>query len=66
MTTLPAAHDARLTYRVDEASKVSGLSRSTIFEHIRTGRVGSVKVGGRRLIPATALRRLLKLEPTDG
>jgi hypothetical protein len=41
MTSLPAAHDARLTYRVDEASKVSGLSRSTIFEHIRTGRVGS-------------------------
>jgi excisionase family DNA binding protein len=65
MANFPVAHDARWTYRVDEAARISGLSRSTLFLHIKTGKVGSVKVGGRRLIPATALRRFLKLEP-DG
>lgn len=48
-----------LAYRVSDAALVSGLSRSTLFELIADGRLASIKVCGRRLIPAYALRELL-------
>jgi excisionase family DNA binding protein len=40
---------------VDEAVESSGISRSVMFELIRAGEIVSVKVGRRRIIPATAL-----------
>jgi excisionase family DNA binding protein len=42
-------------YRVDEAARALRLSRSVIYELIRSGQLRSVKQGTRRLIPVSAL-----------
>jgi excisionase family DNA binding protein len=45
----------RLLYRQEEAAKVLGLGRTTVFELIRSGELRSVKIGHLRRISATAL-----------
>ncbi len=42
-------------YRVDEAAEALRLSRSVIYELIRSGRLRTVKQGSRRLVPVAAL-----------
>jgi excisionase family DNA binding protein len=42
-------------YRVDEAAEALRISRSVIYELIRSGRLRTVKVGRRRLVPVQAL-----------
>jgi excisionase family DNA binding protein len=42
-------------YTVDEAADALRLSRSAIYELIRSGRLRSVKSGRRRLVPVAAL-----------
>ena len=44
-----------LLYRVDEAAAALRLSRSSVYELIRSGQLRSVKQGRRRLVPVTAL-----------
>jgi excisionase family DNA binding protein len=51
---------AVLAYRVNDAAKVAGLSRSTLYELMAANKLRSVMVGGRRLIPADALRALIQ------
>ena len=41
---------------VEEAGRVLGVSRSTVWRLIRRGDLPSVRRGGRRLVPATAAR----------
>jgi excisionase family DNA binding protein len=48
-------------YSVRAASEQSDLSRSTLYNFIKDGRLKTVKVGGRRLIPDSALRDLLQI-----
>jgi excisionase family DNA binding protein len=45
-------HEAplRLTLNVEEAARIIGISRRTMYELIRTGELCSVKIGSRRLI----------------
>lgn len=50
-----------VVYRVDEAAVALRLSRSAIYELIRSGRLRSVKEGRRRLIPVEALEEYLAL-----
>jgi predicted site-specific integrase-resolvase len=46
-----------------DASEISRLSRSTLYEHIRHGRLKkSRRVGGRRLILDADLRKFLEIE----
>ncbi len=40
----------KLAYRVDEAVKASGLGRSFLYEHMASGDLPSIRIGGRRLI----------------
>jgi excisionase family DNA binding protein len=40
----------RLAYSVDEAAQITGLSRDLLYEQMRAGRLGYVKVGRRRII----------------
>lgn len=40
----------KISYRIDEAVKASGLGRSFLYETMGEGLLRSVKVGGRRLI----------------
>jgi excisionase family DNA binding protein len=42
-------------YTVDEAVQALRLSRSALYELIRSGRLRSVKAGRRRLVPVEAL-----------
>jgi excisionase family DNA binding protein len=56
----PLPPDVAITYRVNDAAKVVGLSRSKIYELIGEGKLRSVMVAGRRLIPSDALRDLLR------
>ncbi|MGO9427687.1 helix-turn-helix domain-containing protein [Rhodoblastus sp.] len=48
-----------LAYRVNDAAKVIGLGRSTLYEMMKEGTLRFVKRGNRRLIPADALMALL-------
>jgi excisionase family DNA binding protein len=56
------AYPPPLAYGIEDAVKASGLSRSTLYDLIGEGKLRSVKVAGRRLIPAEALRQLLQGE----
>ena len=40
----------KIAYRIDEACKTCGLSRSFIYEKLKDHSLKSIKVGGRRLI----------------
>ena len=51
-TPLPVAP---LFYRVDEAAEAMRLSRSRLYELIRSGQLRTVKCGRRRLVPVAAL-----------
>ena len=57
--SLNISTENKITLRLDEAQAVSGLSRSTLYELIKSGRLRAVKVAGRRLIPRDALEALL-------
>lgn len=49
-----------LAYTINDTVKVSGLGRSSIYKLIGEGKLRSVLVAGRRLIPADELRALLR------
>jgi excisionase family DNA binding protein len=59
--TLPARH----LYRVSEAMLLLSLSRSVIYELIRSGRLRSVTEGRTRLIPAAAIAAYIDLLTTE-
>lgn len=52
----------RLAVSVPEAAQMLGLSRSSAYEAARTGRLPTVRVGHRVLVPMTALRDWLDTE----
>ncbi len=52
--------DLRL-YRVKDAMRLLNLSRTVIYDQLRTGRLRSVQQGRARLIPAGAIRDYIKL-----
>jgi excisionase family DNA binding protein len=53
--------DRTQLYRVVDAMVVLSMSRSAIYEHIRSGRLRSVAQGRRRLIPASAIADYIAL-----
>jgi excisionase family DNA binding protein len=53
--TTPPVPVVPVVYRVEEAAMALRLSRRTIYELIRSGRLRTVKVGTRRLVPVVAL-----------
>ena len=56
-------------YRIPEVMRLLSLSRSVLYNQIRTGRLRSVKEGSIRLIPADAIAdyvALLKREAEAG
>jgi excisionase family DNA binding protein len=60
MTSAGQPDDRRL-YRVTDAMRLLSLSRSVIYEQIRSGRLRSVTQGRTRLIPATAIAEYIAL-----
>ena len=53
---------ATRAYRVLDFCKAFGVSRSTVYNLINDGKLRSVRVAGRRLIPADAAETLLRGE----
>ena len=51
----------RVLYRVEEAVVLLGLSRSQLYELIRSGRLQTVTEGRIRLIPAVAIDAYVSL-----
>lgn len=47
-------------YRVDEAAQALRLSRSSVYELIRSGQLRSIKHGARRLVPVDALSEFVQ------
>ena len=53
----------RLAYSPDEAAELLGISRELVHDLLRTGQLGSVKAGRRRLIGKHHLEEFLAREP---
>ena len=51
---------APLAYSIKEAGRVTSLGRTRLYQLIADGRLEAVKIGGRTLIPAHALHKLLE------
>jgi excisionase family DNA binding protein len=49
----------RLAYSVDEAARLTGLSRDLLYDEMRRGNLAYVKVGRRRLITRHHLNQFL-------
>jgi excisionase family DNA binding protein len=52
-------HGGRLAYSVDEAARLTGLSRDLLYDEMRRGNLDYVKVGRRRLITRQHLQQFL-------
>jgi excisionase family DNA binding protein len=50
---------AQLTIAPDEAARVAGIGRTTLYRAISTGELKSLKIGKRRLIAVETLRTWL-------
>lgn len=48
-----------VAYRIEEAAEALRVSRTHVYELIRSGRLRSVKIGSRRLVPIAALDEYL-------
>jgi len=57
--TLPNSNETKRALRINEASALYGISRSTIYKIMAAGTLRTVKIGGRRLIPRDALEALI-------
>jgi len=53
--------DAQLLYRIPQVMRMLNMSRSVIFEQLRSGRLRSVRQGRARLIPASAITEYIAL-----
>jgi len=71
-TTMKESHGSELTrngtteriaYSVQETAQALGCTRTFVYALMKHGSLRSIKVGGRRFIPAESLRNLL--EPTE-
>lgn len=62
MTTKPdQSHPSdRLTYSVEEAALLLGISRNSAYEAVRRGEIPTIKIGRRILIPISRLEDLLE------
>ena len=49
----------KIAYSIREACQASSLGRSTLYAHIAAGRLRAVRIGGRTIIPAASLHKLI-------
>lgn len=57
--TLTGLPDDRAALSVRETCAVLGCSRVWIYSLMRRGRLRTIKIGGKRLVPTTAIAELL-------
>ncbi|MFD9880079.1 helix-turn-helix domain-containing protein [Streptomyces alboflavus] len=61
MSTALAATAKRLLYRPEEAAAALGIGRSMVYEEIRLGRLRTVRIGRRRLVPPEYVAQYVEL-----
>jgi len=49
-----------LAYRVTSFCKSIGIGRTKFYELVREGKIRTIIIGGRRLVPADEVQRLLQ------
>jgi excisionase family DNA binding protein len=52
--------DTRLAYRVKDFCERVGISSATFYKYVNLGRINPIKIGGRTLVPASEVERLLR------
>ena len=55
----------RRAYSVEETAEITDLSRSTIYRLIATGKLTTLKVGARRIVPSPSIDALLDAAKAD-
>jgi excisionase family DNA binding protein len=55
----PATPDSRRAYSLNEAARVLGVSRSTIYKAIKCGEIRTIRLCGRCLVVRDSLEELL-------
>ena len=63
MTSVTAAPASPLAFSIQEAVRVTGLSRSGLYRHFQAGDLTPRKAGGRSVILADDLHRFLATLP---
>ena len=61
MAAEPGLPAERLAYSVDEAARLTGLSRDLLYDQMRRGNLPYLKIGRRRIITRQHLRQFLGL-----
>lgn len=64
MTTTHQHQQAKVAFAVDEVSRLCSVSRSLIYEEMKSGRLRAIKIGKRRLIMKIDLDLWLARFPT--
>jgi excisionase family DNA binding protein len=49
-----------LAFRVSQFCEQIGLGKSAFYERVKDGRIRTIRIGGRRLVPADEVARLLR------
>jgi excisionase family DNA binding protein len=49
-----------LAYRVAQFCKLIGLGKTAFYERVKDGRIRTIRIGGRRLVPAEEAQRLVR------
>ena len=49
----------RLTYSMEEAAKILGVGRTTVYDLVRMGRLRTLKIGSRRLVARVDLEEFV-------
>ncbi len=67
-TPQPSSEKGKLAYRVDEFCHAIGICRSNFYYQVKARKIRTVVIGGRRLVPASEVERLLssgEIDPTS-
>ena len=66
MTTETTVTEERLSYRPDEAAKLIGCSRDTIFKLLASGELRGWKINTARFISLDEIRRFIRDREQEG
>ena len=55
-------HPEPLCYSIADACRVTSIGRTKLYALLKTGQLEARRIGGRTLIPAASLRRLIEGE----
>jgi excisionase family DNA binding protein len=52
--------DQRMSVSIRDAAEIIGIGRSKLYEHINSGALRTVKIGGRRLVLIASIRTFVE------